>query len=249
MEEVKLILNMIPIWLTSVPFGICVAQSTTFFTKQSIALNRRIANFIIPPASVFSLGAIGLMISAVVYDRLLVPFLRRITKLDRGIDILQRIGIGMIFASLTMVVAALVERKRLHVVETNPFKNSDSMSVFWLAPQYLILSIAECFTIVGLQEYFYDQVPDSMRSFGIALYLSVIGASNFLSSLLITLVDHITEKTGKSWFGKDLNSSHLDYFYCLIAAILAINLCGYAFVARKYSYKNVRKTELNSSEC
>ncbi|OIT19403.1 protein nrt1 ptr family 5.7 [Nicotiana attenuata] len=113
------------------------------------------------------------------------------------------------------------------------------MSVFWLAPQFLIIGIGDGFTLVGLQEYFYDQVPNSMRSLRIALYLSVIVAANFISSLLITIVDHITENSGKSWFGKDLNSSGLDYFYWLLAAITAVNLCVYVFVAGNYTYKNV----------
>lgn len=115
------------------------------------------------------------------------------------------------------------------------------MSVFWVAPQFIIIGFGDGFTLVGLQEYFYDQVPDSMRSLGIAFYLSVIGAGSFLSSLLITVVDDITGKTGKSWFGKDLNSSRLDKFYCLLAAVSAVNLCVYVLIARRYSYKNVQR--------
>ncbi|KAL3839476.1 hypothetical protein ACJIZ3_024067 [Penstemon smallii] len=249
-EEVKLIINMIPIWITTLPFGICVAQAATFFIKQGTTLNRKITHdFMIPPASIYALAAIGMITSVTIYDKVLVPFLRKVTKNERGISILQRIGIGMIFSIATMVVAALVERKRLNLVEKNPLKGSISMSVFWLAPQFLIIGFGDGFTLVGLQEYFYDQVPDSMRSLGIALYLSVMGAANFLSSLLITFVDHVTEKGGKSWFGKDLNSSRLDYFYWLLAGITAVNLCVYAFVARKYSYKNVRKTTLVVGDC
>ncbi|KAK4392268.1 protein NRT1/ PTR FAMILY 5.7 [Sesamum angolense] len=248
-EEMKLIVNMIPIWLTTLPFGVCVAQSSTFFIKQSTTLNRKITrDFTIPPASIYSLAAIGLVVFIAIYDRVLVPSLRRVTGNDRGIGILQRIGIGMIFSVLAMITAALVERKRLHVVEKDPLKSLVSMSVFWLAPQYLIIAIADSFTLVGLQEYFYDQVPDSMRSLGIAFYLSVIGASSFLSSFLITLVDHVTEKGGKSWFGKDLNSSRLDYFYSLLAAITGVNLFIYAFVARRYSYKNVRRTTVGVAD-
>ncbi|KAH6820170.1 Major facilitator superfamily protein [Perilla frutescens var. hirtella] len=242
-EEMKLIINMIPIWLTTLPFGICVAQTSTFFIKQSATLNRKIAhNFEIPPASTYALAAIGMIVSVIIYDKILVPLFRKVTGNERGINILPRIGIGMCFSVVTMVVAALVERKRLNLVHQNPSEGSASMSVFWLAPQFLIIGAGDGFALVGLQEYFYDQVPDSMRSLGIAFYLSVIGAANFLSSILITLVDELSERSGKSWFGKDLNSSRLDYFYLLLAGITAGNLCVYAFVARRYSYKNVRKT-------
>ncbi|KAH6824815.1 Major facilitator superfamily protein [Perilla frutescens var. hirtella] len=248
-EELKLILNMIPIWMTTLPFGICVAQSSTFFVKQSTNLNRNIAHgFMIPPATVYGFAAISLIVSISAYDKILVPFLRRITGNDRGIDILQRIGIGMTFSIATMIVAALVERKRLAIVGGDR-KNSLSMSVFWLAPQYVIIAVGDCFTLVGLQEYFYDQVPDSMRSLGIALYLSVLGASSFLSSILITVVDRVTEKGGRSWFGEDLNSSRLDYFYWLLAGITAGNLLIYSFVARRYSYKNVRKPTVAVADC
>ncbi|WMV52239.1 hypothetical protein MTR67_045624 [Solanum verrucosum] len=250
-EELKLVINMIPIWLTTIPFGICVAQTTTFFIKQGVTLDRKIVhNFEIPPASIFALAAIGMIISITIYDKILVPVLRRATGNERGISILQRIGFGMIFSVSTMIVAALVERKRLNLVHKNPLEGSSTMSVFWLAPQFLIIGIGDGFTLVGLQEYFYDQVPDSMRSLGIAFYLSVIGAANFVSSLLITIVDHITEKNGKSWFGKDLNSSRLDYFYWLLAIMTAVNLCVYVIVARNYSYKNVHcKATMSVADC
>lgn len=146
----------------------------------------------------------------------------------------------MTFSFIAMVVAALVERKRLDVAKGS--SSVATMSVFWLAPQFLIIGIADGYALVGLQEYFYDQVPDSMRSLGIAFYLSVNGAANFVSSLLITIVDRITKKSiGKSWFGEDLDSSRLDHFYWLIAAIMGVNLCVYVFLARRYSYKSVQQ--------
>lgn len=242
-EEMKLILNMIPIWIATIPFGICVAQGSTFFIKQGVAMDRKIANgFEIPPASIFALAALGMILSVTLYEKLLVPLLRKLTGNERGINILQRIGIGMFFSVVTMVVSALVEKKRLEDVRENAgTKGWKPMSVFWLAPQFVIVGFGDGFALVGLQEYFYDQVPDSMRSLGIAFYLSVIGAANFVSSLLITIVDHVTEKSGKSWFGKDLNSSRLDKFYWLLAAMSTANLFFYVLLARRYSYKNVQK--------
>lgn len=258
-EEMKLVLSIIPIWLTSLPFGLCVVQTATFFVKQGATLNRKIGhNFEIPPASIYSLSAVGMITSVVIYDKILVPFLRRATGNERGISILKRIGSGLIFSVVTMSVAALVERKRQKIAEEDidvldGEKNVElPMSVFWLAPQFLILGLGDGFTLVGLQEFFYDQVPDSMRSLGMAFFLSVLGAGNFLSSFLITAVDHITEKDGKGWIGKDLNSSRLDKFYWLLAAINSVNIFVYVFFARRYTYKNVQRrlaaTNLNKDD-
>ncbi|XP_033146942.1 protein NRT1/ PTR FAMILY 5.6 [Brassica rapa] len=166
-EETKLIINMIPIWLSVLVFGICAAQASTFFIKQATVMDRHVSgknSFTIPPASIYCLTAITLIMYVTVYDKLLVPFLRRNTQNQRGINILQRVGIGMFFAVITMIIAALVEKKRLDLLT----EQNRPMSVFWLAPQFIVLGVAEGFTLVGLQEYFYDQVPDSMRSLGIA---------------------------------------------------------------------------------
>lgn len=146
----------------------------------------------------------------------------------------------MVFSIASMSVAALVERKRLHLAKNNEMGSSASMSVFWLAPQSLILGLGDGFAMVGLQEYFYDQVPDSMRSLGIAFFLSIIGVGSFLSSFLISVVDRITEiSSGTGWFGKNLNVSRLDNFYWLLAAVNVLNLCVFVIIAKGYTYKSV----------
>ncbi|KAG5557849.1 hypothetical protein RHGRI_007928 [Rhododendron griersonianum] len=246
-EEMKLVINLIPIWLTSLTFGLCMAQASTFFVKQSSIMNRKIGqNFEFPPASIGTISASGMIITVILYDKILVPLLRGATGNERGIEILRRIGIGMAFAVCGMTIAALVERKRLGVVERDIMRGQRtetlSVSAFWLAPQLIVLGIADGFTLVGLQEFFYEQVPDSMRSLGIAFYLSVIGLGNLLSSYLITTVDHITTSAGNSWFGKDLNESHLDNFYWLLAVLNGLNLFIYVVIARRFKYKNVQRS-------
>ncbi|KAL2990877.1 hypothetical protein AAZX31_11G227800 [Glycine max] len=59
-EETKLILNVIPIWLTSLVVGVCTANHTV---KQAAAMNLKINNsFKIPPASMESVSAFGTII-------------------------------------------------------------------------------------------------------------------------------------------------------------------------------------------
>ncbi|CAH8311118.1 unnamed protein product [Eruca vesicaria subsp. sativa] len=239
-EELKLLINMIPIWFFTLAFGICATQGTTFFIKQAIIMDRHIGHsFIVPPSSMFALVALSMITSLTLYEKLLVPLLRRITGNERGISILQRIGTGMVFSLITMVIAALVERKRLDYTKQHHM----TMSVIWLAPQFIVIGIADALTLVGLQEYFYDQVPDSMRGLGIAFYLSVIGAASFVNNILMTVTDHLAEViSGKSLFGKDLNSSRLDRFYWTLAALTAVNICFFVIVAKRYTYKSVQSS-------
>nr|KYP75881.1 Peptide transporter PTR2 [Cajanus cajan] len=254
-EETKLILNVVPVWLTSLMIGVCIAQSFTLFVKQAAAMNLEIINnFKIPPASMASVTAISSIISVPIYDKIIVPILRKVTGNERGISIFRRIGIGLTFLVLAMVVAALVETKRLKTVEhqvlTVGGTRHETMSVLWLIPQNLILGLgADSLSLIGLQEYFYDQVPDSMRSLGMALYLSVLGAGFFLSSFLIIIVDHVTGKNGRSWIAKDINSSRLDKFYWMLVVVNALNLCLFIFLAKRYTYKTVHRKASEIDGC
>ncbi|KAJ6407820.1 hypothetical protein OIU84_011176 [Salix udensis] len=73
-EEMKLLLNLIPIWLATLPFGISIAQTTTFFIKQGTMLNRNIGkNFQIPPASVYAVAAIAMIVTVTIYEKILIP--------------------------------------------------------------------------------------------------------------------------------------------------------------------------------
>ncbi|XP_074570504.1 protein NRT1/ PTR FAMILY 5.6-like [Curcuma longa] len=240
-EELKLVLSMIPVWITAMPFGMCVAQTNTFFIKQCSVTDRRFGHFTIPAASVFCLSAIGMLLTVTFYDKILIPLLRRSTGSVRGISILKRIGIGITIVAAGIATAALVERRRL--LEAAQGRN---VSLLWLVPQFFILGIGDGFALVGLQEYFYEQVPDGMRSLGIAFYLSVLGIPNFICSLLITIVDRITSKgSNGSWFAKDVNDSRLDLYYWLLTAISAVNLCAYVYIAKGYSYKRVQRKVAN----
>ncbi|KAL2940441.1 Protein NRT1/ PTR FAMILY 5.7 [Bienertia sinuspersici] len=235
-EEMKLIMNIVPVWLTCLVLGVGISQGSTFFVKQASAMNRKMfKHFEVPAASVYTLTAVGMIVTIILYDKVLLPYLRRATGNERGINILTRIGIGMVLLTISMLISAIVEKERLKLANQGKIMNA-----FWLTPQFLMLGIADGFSLVGMQEYFYEQVPDSMRSLGMAFYLSVIGVGSFLSSFLIEIVDYVTGmKGGDKWIGKDLNHSRLDYFYWLVMVICVLNLCVFLVMAKNYKYKNV----------
>ena len=241
-EEAKAVLGLFPIWGTCLIYAIVFAQSSTFFTKQGATMERTIfSGFKIPPASLQSVIDVGILITIFVYDRIFVPVARTFTRKPSGITMLQRIGTGIFLSAFSMVVAALVEMKRLKTAQVYDIVDKPSetipMSVWWLVPQYLLYGIADVFTMVGLQEFFYDQVPTDLRSIGLALYLSVFGVGSFLSSFLVSAIERATGRDGQdSWFSNNLNRAHLDYFYWLLAGLSAVGFAAFLHFARSYIY-------------
>ncbi|XP_021888105.1 protein NRT1/ PTR FAMILY 5.10-like [Carica papaya] len=242
-EEAKSVLRLIPIWITNLVYAIVFAQTSTFFTKQGVTLDRSItAGFQIPPASLQSFIGFAIAIFIPAYDQILVPVARKFTQNPAGITMLQRIGTGMCLSVICMVIAALVETKRLDTArEHGLIDNANAtipMSIWWLVPQYVILGICDVFTVVGLQEFFYDQVPSELRSVGMSLYLSIFGVGSFLSSFLISAIDKASGREGKdSWFSNNLNRGHLDYFYWVLAGLSFVEFIVYLCFARSYVYK------------
>ncbi|KAK4751998.1 hypothetical protein SAY87_020796 [Trapa incisa] len=200
------------------------------------------SGFKIPAASLQVFTGLAIVTCVPIYDRVFVPMARSITHKPSGITTLQRIGTGIFISILCMITAALVEIKRLETAREYGLVDSPDatipMSIWWLVPQYLIFGIAEVFTMVGLQEFFYDQVPDELRSMGLALYLSVFGVGSILSSILVSIIEKVTSSNGGGgWFSNNLNKAHLDYFYWLLGGLSAIGLAAFSYFSRSYLYR------------
>ncbi|PKA67236.1 putative peptide/nitrate transporter [Apostasia shenzhenica] len=243
-EETKLVLGMALIWLTTLIPCTIFAQVNTLFVKQGTTLDRSVGaagGFRIPAASLGSFVTVFMLLSIPLYDRLLVPFMRRRTGLPRGITLLQRLGVGFASHILVTAVACSVELRRMRVIRSRHASGPNDivpMSIFWLLPQYALLGIGDVFTAIGLLEFFYDQSPEGMQSLGTTFFTSGIGVGNFLNSLLVTAVDKLSRRGGgKSWIGNNLNDSHLDYYYGFLMAISALNLAAFVAVASRYNYK------------
>ncbi|XP_010937011.1 protein NRT1/ PTR FAMILY 8.3 [Elaeis guineensis] len=240
-EELKILVRMFPIWATTIVFSAVYAQISTMFVEQGMVLDTTIGSFTIPPASLATFDVISVIVWVPVYDRILVPIVRRFTGKERGFSELQRMGIGLFISILAMTAAALVEIKRLDIVRAEHLEHQEvavPLSIFWQIPQYFLVGAAEVFTFIGQLEFFYDQSPDAMRSLCSALSLLTTALGNYLSSLILTIVTYITTRGGKTgWIPDNLNEGHLDYFFWLLAGLSFLNFLVYAFCAIKYKSK------------
>ena len=245
-EEVKCLVRVIPIWISGIIYYLVVVQQQTLLVFQALQSDRSIgrSNFKIPAGSFTVFAMLSLTLWLPIYDRIVVPSLRKVTKKEGGITLLQRMGIGIFLATLSMLASAVVEKHRRTLALINPIgiqprKGAiSSMSGLWLIPQLVLTGLAEACASVGQVEFFYKQFPENMRSIGGSIFLCGMACSSYLSSLLISIVHRVTAKseTG-NWLTEDLNKGRLDYFYYMIAALEVVNLGYFLVCSSWYKYK------------
>ncbi|KAI3800793.1 hypothetical protein L1987_28889 [Smallanthus sonchifolius] len=246
-ENAKILLAMVPIFVCTIIMTLCLAQLQTFTVQQGVTMDTKLTNsFNMPPASLPIIPVIFLIILIPIYDQILVPWIRKFTGIPTGITYLQRVGVGLILSALSMSIAGLVEVKRKNVakhhnmLDANPLLQSLPISVFWLSFQYFVFGIADMFTYVGLLEFFYSQAPQSIKSISSCFLWSSMAFGYYLSSITVKIVNRASKGDTKSggWLaGNNLNRNHLEKFYWMLAILSVINFIIYIFVARIYKYR------------
>ncbi|XP_051129226.1 protein NRT1/ PTR FAMILY 6.3-like [Andrographis paniculata] len=242
-EEVKLVIRMLPTWATTIMFWTVYAQMTTFSVSQATTMDRHIGkSFEIPAASltVFFIGSI--LLTVPFYDRVIVPVCKRYFNKSHGLSPLTRITVGLVLSILAMIAAALTEIKRLRVAQEHGRAHDPSatvpITVFALTPQFILVGAGEAFTYMGQLDFFLRECPKGMKTMSTGLFLSTLSLGFFLSSILVTVVHKFT--VHKPWLADNLNEGRLYDFYWLLAILSVFNLAIFLFCARTYVYKEKR---------
>ncbi|XP_044492629.1 protein NRT1/ PTR FAMILY 2.13-like [Mangifera indica] len=239
-EEVKCVIKIIPVWASGILCFVSITQQGTYTVLQALTMNRHLGpRFQIPAGSISAISLLTIAVWLPIYDRLIVPSVRKVTKHDGGITLLQRIGIGVVFSILSMAVAGLIEKERRAAANSHPNSLGVApMSVLWLAPQLILMGFCEAFSIIGQIEFFNQQFPDHMRSIANSLISCSFGVASYLSSLLVNIVHSTTgSHSHPNWLTNDINGGRLDYFYYLIAGMGVVNFIYFLYIACRYRYK------------
>ncbi|XP_038715109.1 protein NRT1/ PTR FAMILY 4.5-like [Tripterygium wilfordii] len=246
-EEAKILIRMLPIILSTVFMNTCLAQLQTFSIQQSNTMDRHILGFEVPGASIPVIPLLFMFIMIPLYERVFIPFARKITGIPTGIRLLQRVGIGLVLSAISMAVAGIVETRRKHVaIEHNMVDSNEPLpiSVFWLGFQYAIFGAADMFTLVGLLEFFYAESSAGMKSLSTAISWCSLAFGYFLSSVIVEVVN----KVSGGWLASNnLNRDKLNYFYWLLALLSIANFGFYLVCASWYRYKKVGVKQVKDS--
>lgn len=228
-EEVKMVLKLIPIWSTCILFWTVFSQMTTFSVEQATFMYQTIGSFVFPAGSLSFFLFITILFFTSLNEKVLVPLARKFTHNVQGITSLQRIGIGLILSITAMVAAAIVEKQRREIY----VHRQTNISVFWLVPQFFLVGAGEGFAYVGQLEFFIREAPERMKSMSTGLFLSTLSMGFFVSSLLVSLVGKVTNK---AWIRNNLNRGELDNFYWMLAVLGVLNYLVFLIFAKTHQY-------------
>lgn len=235
-EELKILMRLLPIWVTSVIVSSAYAQMTTTFIQQGSAMNMSILSVPVAAASMGSFEVVFLLTWVLLYSKVIVPVLRGFsTRGDGEPSQLQRMGAGRLLMALSMAVSALVEMKRL-----DSAARGEEVTIAWQLPQYFFMAGAEVFCYIAQLEFFYAEAPDTMKSTCTSLSLLTIALGSYMSSFIYAIVAAFTATADSpGWISDNLNQGHLDYFFWTMAAMCTLNFVVYSAFAKNYKLKTV----------
>ncbi|ESQ50176.1 hypothetical protein EUTSA_v10001943mg [Eutrema salsugineum] len=229
-EEVKMMIRLLPIWATTIIFWTTYAQMITFSVEQATTMRRNVGNFTIPAGSLTVFFVAAILISLAVYDRAIMPLWKK-WKGKPGFSSLQRIAIGLVLSTAGMAAAALVEQKRLSVAKSSTHKTMP-ISVFLLVPQFFLVGAGEAFIYTGQLDFFITQSPKGMKTMSTGLFLTTLSLGFFVSSFLVSVVKRVTATSmDGGWLADNINQGRLDRFYWLLVILSGINFVVYVICA------------------
>ncbi|XP_039054910.1 protein NRT1/ PTR FAMILY 6.2-like [Hibiscus syriacus] len=243
-EEVKMMVGLMPVWATTIIFWTTYAQMITFSVEQASTMERSIGGFLIPAGSLTVFFVSAILITLAVYDRLIMPAWKK-WKGKPGFTNLQRIAIGLVLSTFGMAAAALAEKKRLEVAKTagataKTPTTTLPISVFFLIPQFFLVGAGEAFIYTGQLDFFITQSPKGMKTMSTGLFLTTLSLGFFVSSFLVSVVKRVTggSNGGQEWLADNINHGRLDLFYGLLAVLGIINFVLYLVCAMWYKPRN-----------
>ncbi|PIN27207.1 H+/oligopeptide symporter [Handroanthus impetiginosus] len=238
-EEAKIAVRMIPMWLTFIICGIVSSVGSTYFVEQASHMNCKLGNWKVP-LQILLLLSRGTQWG---FSSLAVRFLRFLSRSQKYAPPIMGIAIAMIFSILCCITAAAIEKWRLNVIRSHGLLDKPGedipMSVYWLLFQFFLLAGLDSFLKKSAAALYKDQASKSMRNYLRYFTEGVSGLGFMFSVLSVYVVGKVSEKGGETnWFQYTLSRSRLDRYYWVLAALCSVNLVVFILVASSYRFKN-----------
>ncbi|KAJ6856581.1 hypothetical protein NC651_038279 [Populus alba x Populus x berolinensis] len=234
--------DLMPDGTASDPWCLCTVDQVEELKAliKASTMNRHITSkFEIPAGSFYAFMLLSLTMWIALYDRVIIPLASKITGKPTRLGLKQKIGIGILGSAASMAVLAIIERVRRETAIREGISDIPDavthMSAMWLLPFYFLLGFSEAMNGVGLNEFFYTELPKSMSSVASNLYSVGLSAASLVASFIVGNVrGFISEANQESWVSSNINKGHYDYYYWLLSSLGIANFIYYLACSKAY---------------
>ncbi|CAI9166980.1 unnamed protein product [Rangifer tarandus platyrhynchus] len=253
----QVLVKILPIMVTLVPYWMVYFQMQSTYVLQGLHLqipnifpnyptNRsedlRVQSSVykIPEAWLLLANVVVLLILVPVKDHLLDPLLLRCKLLPSA---LQKMALGMFFGFTSVIVAGILEMKRLEYINHNQTVSQQigrdtyyaaPLSIWWQTPQYMLIGISEIFASIAGLEFAYSEAPRSMQGAMMGIFFCLSGVGSLLGSSLVGLLSlpggwlYSPEDNG------NINKYRMDLYFFLLAGIQAAAAVLFIMITGRY---------------
>ncbi|XP_071518044.1 solute carrier family 15 member 4-like isoform X2 [Panulirus ornatus] len=258
-DDVRSLGKLLNVFTALIPYWLVYFQMETSFQAQGLHMRFSIhgtnhtnvteeeleeikmKKFNVPAAwltlfnQMFLIGAIPLLTS------FLYPVMDRA---GIRLSMLFRIGIGMVFSILAVMVAGGLESYRIFLWRTdnsthieqivgNVTYHAVDISIFWQIPQYVLVGAAELFASIAGLEFAYAAAPRTFQGMIMGLFYTMEGIGSLLGTALLHLVSPFWLNNMTDY--GNINDNHLDfylYFLGILQFTTFLIYCGSLYMQR-----------------
>lgn len=235
-EDLKKLIKIMPLWSSSILLSGAIGVIISFTVLMALVMDRRVGSHFQIPAGTFTVVTlIFTAITSSTLDRFIYPTYKKLT--GRHLTYLQAISLGHVSNILAAVAFALIERRRLKLIQVYHLTDQPNavapLSALWLIFPLAIMGIGEGFYFSPEVALFYQEFPKSLRSTSTAMISLHIAAGFYLSSAFIDLVGRTS-----TWLPDDINFGRVDNACWVLAIIATVNFAYFLLCAILYKYNN-----------
>uniref|UniRef100_A0A3B4ZIJ2 Solute carrier family 15 member 5 n=1 Tax=Stegastes partitus TaxID=144197 RepID=A0A3B4ZIJ2_9TELE len=222
-ENVKVLAKLFPLYGLQLLYRACVTQIPSGYYIQTMNSNLHLNDLLLPIGAMNVIGILPLL--------LLAPLIECVTTcyLASGKTPLSpaKLILGHMCAALSVLVAGLSElqRKSYPLVEqtlSGKVLQVSSMPCFQLAPQYVLLGLAEAL-VTPASLISFQLTPSHIRGISLHFLTLSYGGGCFLGAFIVQLMYFVSG----NFYPNMLHDGNLERFFFILATLMAINTVAF----------------------